>query len=328
MHEQLGVVLNSTLMVLLAPTLVVLILGIISRLRRKPYPPGPRGLPIIGNLMMADQLNHRGLAKLAQSYGGLFHLKMGFVHMMVVSSPEVARQVLQVQDNIFSNRPETIAINYLTYGGADFVFAHCGPFWRMMRKLSVMRLFSRKRTETWQSVRDEVDHIVKVLSGRVGSPVNIVEHVFNLTKNVIYRAALGTKMSDGQDKFLAVLQELSQLFGALNIADYIPLLKWADPNGLSDRLVKARSTLGGFIDPIIDDHLKKKKAVNGHVKQENKVEDDFDIVDELLNFYTEDDKVHQQQDSQDIKLTRNNIKAIIMVSTCTSLYVLYTYINL
>ncbi|KMT09512.1 hypothetical protein BVRB_6g129780 [Beta vulgaris subsp. vulgaris] len=265
-------------------------------------------------MMIMDQLTHRGLAKLAQRYGGLFHLKMGFVHMMVVSSPDEARQVLQVQDNIFSNRPATVAISYLTYDRADMAFAHYGPFWRQMRKLCVMRLFSRKRAESWQSVRDEVDYIVRILSEKARSPVNVGEHVFNLTKNVIYRAAFGSSSSEGQDEFIAILQEFSKLFGAFNIADFIPFLTWADPNGLNNRLAKARSSLDGFIDRIIDDHINKRKAVNGHdVKQEDKVEND--MVDDLLNFYSEETKVNESEDLQNaIKLTRNNIKAIIMPS--------------
>ncbi|KNA12691.1 hypothetical protein SOVF_123620 [Spinacia oleracea] len=286
----------------------ILLLGIIARLGRKSYPPGPMGLPVIGNMMMMDQLTHRGLAKLAQRYGGLFHLKMGFVHMMVVSSPEEARQVLQVHDTIFSNRPATIAISYLTYDRADMAFAHYGPFWRQMRKLCVMRLFSRKRAESWQSVRDEVDYIVQALTDRAGCTVNVGEHVFNLTKNIIYRAAFGSSSSEGQDEFISILQEFSKLFGAFNIADFIPFFSWVDPNGLNDRLVNARSALDGFIDRIIDDHINQKKAISGqHVIKEE------DMVDDLLNFYSEEAKVNESEDLQNaIKLTKDNIKAIIM----------------
>ncbi|CAO2828060.1 unnamed protein product [Amaranthus hypochondriacus] len=298
----------TMVMLFMAPML----LGImISMLRRKPYPPGPTGLPIIGNMMMMDQLTHRGLAKLAQRYGGLFHLKMGFVHVMVVSSPEEARQVLQVQDNIFSNRPATIAISYLTYDRADMAFAHYGPFWRQMRKLCVMRLFSRKRAESWQSIRDEVYYIVQNLASRAGSSVNVGEHVLNFTKNITYRAAFGSNSSECQEEFIAILQEFSKLFGAFDIADFIPYPTWLNLNGLKDRLVKARGALDGFIDRIIDDHISKKKGMNGHVKQEDKGEED--MVDDLLNFYSEEATVNESEDLQNaIKLTKDNIKAIIM----------------
>ncbi|KAK8687297.1 hypothetical protein V6N13_086122 [Hibiscus sabdariffa] len=278
-----------------------LVLILISRLRRKRFPPGPKGLPIIGNMMMMDQLTHRGLAKLAHTYGGIFHLKMGFLHMVAISNPEMARQVLQVQDYIFSNRPVTIATSYLTYDRADMDFAHYGPFWRQMRKLSVMKLFSRKRAESWESIRDEVDSHVKAVASNTGNAVNMGELIFNLTKNIIYRAAFGSISQQGQEEFIRILQEFSELFGAFNIADFIPWLGWADPQGLSTRLEKARSALDKFIDTIIDDHIDKKMRNNG------------DMVDALLTFYTEEAKVNQSEDLQSsIKLTRDNIKAIIM----------------
>ncbi|XP_042964703.1 cytochrome P450 84A1-like [Carya illinoinensis] len=182
---------------------LLFLLGLVFLVQRKlPYPPGPKGLPIVGNMGMMDQLTHRGLAKLAKEYGGIFHLRIGYLHMVAVSNPEVARQVLLVQDSIFSNRPATIAIKYLTYDRADMAFAHYSPFWRQMRKLRVMKLFSRKRAESWESVREEVDATVRTVASNTGEPVNIGELVFELTKNIIYRAAFGTKSHEGQDPLL------------------------------------------------------------------------------------------------------------------------------
>ncbi|CAK7334387.1 unnamed protein product [Dovyalis caffra] len=283
-------------------------LGLISRLRRRlPYPPGPKGLPIIGNMNMMDQLTHRGLAKLAKQYGGLFHMRIGYLHTVTVSSPEIARQVLQAQDNIFSNRPANIAIRYLTYDRADMAFAHYGPFWRQMRKLCVMKLFSRKRAESWESVRDEVDSMVKTVEANIGKPVNLGELIFTLTMNITYRAAFGAK-NEGQDDFIKILQEFSKLFGAFNISDFIPWLGWIDPQGLTGRLVKARNALDKFIDSIIDDHIQKRKQDNFSEEAET------DMVDDMLAFYSEETKkVDESDDLQNsIKLTRDNIKAIIM----------------
>ncbi|TKY70450.1 coniferylaldehyde 5-hydroxylase [Spatholobus suberectus] len=297
----------QTAILLVVP--LILLWGLISRTRRRaPYPPGPKGLPIIGNMLMMEQLTHRGLANLAKRYGGVFHLRMGFLHMVAISDPDAARQVLQVQDNIFSNRPATIAINYLTYDRADMAFAHYGPFWRQMRKLCVMKLFSRKRAESWQSVRDEVDVAVRAVAASTGSPVNVGELVFNLTKNIIYRAAFGSSSREGQDDFIGILQEFSKLFGAFNIADFIPYLGRVDPQGLNARLVRARGALDSFIDKIIDEHVQKRKK--GEVRDE-----ETDMVDELLAFYSEEAaKLNGESDDlqNSIRLTKDNIKAIIM----------------
>lgn len=259
---------------------------------------------------MMDQLTHRGLAKLAKEYGGLFHLRIGNIHMMAVSSPDIARQVLQVQDTIFSNRPASIAIRYLTYDRADMAFAHYGPFWRQMRKLCLMKLFSRKRAESWESVRDEVDFMVKTVVANKGKPLNVGELISTLTMNIIYRAAFGFK-NEGQEEFIRILQEFSRLFGAFNVADFIPWLGWIDPHGLklNFRLIKARKSLDRFIDLIIDAHMQKRKQDNVSVSDDN-----TDMVDELLAFYSDEAKVNESDDLlNSFKITRDNIKAIIMV---------------
>ncbi|PON99517.1 Cytochrome P450, E-class, group I [Trema orientale] len=287
------------------------LLGLIFRFRRRrlPFPPGPKGLPIVGNMSMMDQLTHRGLAKLADQYGGVLHLKMGYQHMVAISSPDAARQVLQVHDNIFSNRPATIAISYLTYARADMAFAHYGPFWRQMRKLCVMKLFSRKRAESWESVRDEVDKTVRTVARNTGTAVNVGELVFKLTMDITYRAAFGTSEQEKQDEFIRILQEFSKLFGAFNIADFIPWLTWVDPQGLNSRLAKARQALDGFIDKIIDEHIDKRARTNGVVDDV-----DADMVDDLLAFYSDEAKVNESSEDlqNSIRLTRDNIKAIIM----------------
>lgn len=290
----------------------LLFLFILSRSRRKRFPPGPKGWPVIGNMGMMGQLTHRGLAELAKQYGGVVHLRMGFLHMFAISGPAPAREVLQLHDNIFSDRPANHAITYLTYDRADMAFANYGPFWRQMRKLCVVKLFSRKRAESWDSARDEVDRMVRALGLSAGEPVNVGELVFGLTRNIIYRAAFGSSSHEGQDEFISILQEFSKLFGAFNIADFVPWLNWMDIQGLNARLAKARDSLDGFIDNIIDEHIQKKKKLNGGEDESG----DTDMVDELLAFYSEEeDKVSESEDLQSsIKLTRNNIKAIIMVT--------------
>nr|QWK52345.1 cytochrome P450 84A25 [Isatis tinctoria] len=272
-------------------TVSLLVVAYLISQRLKPlYPPGPKGLPVIGNMLMMDQLTHHGLAKLANQYGGLFHLRMGFVTF------------LQVQDISFSNRPVTIAINYLTYDLADMAFAPYGPFWRQMRKVCVMKVFSRKRAESWASVRDEVNNMVRSLSSNVGKPVNVGELIFTLTRNITYRAAFGAACETEQDEFIRILQEFSKLFGAFNIADFIPFLSWFDFQGINKRLVKARNDLDGFIDEVIDEHMKKREIVN--------VDEDTDMVDDLLAFYSEDLSINRNKNA--VKLTRDNIKALVM----------------
>ncbi|XP_039141457.1 cytochrome P450 84A1-like [Dioscorea cayenensis subsp. rotundata] len=299
----------ATILLIFILLLLPLLLYIIkTRFQTLPLPPGPKGYPIIGNILMNNHLTHRGLMQLSLNYGGLLHLRLGFLHTIAISTPQMAQQVLQHQDLLFSNRPATLAIKYLTYNRADMAFAHYGPFWRQMRKLCVVNLFSRHRAESWSSVREEIDKTIQTIfvSFSHHRCVNHGETVFNLTKNITFRAAFGSQSHEEQDKFIEILQEFSKLFGAFNVGDFIPWLGWLDLQGLNKRLVRARVSLDKFIDRIIDEHMKKPKAIDAV---------DADMVDVMLAFLDDDESKLMKDDDElkaSLKLTRDNIKAIIM----------------
>ena len=276
--------------------------------RKLPYPPGPKGLPIVGNMLMLNQLTHRELAQLGKLYGGLVHLQIGVLHIMAVSTPKMAREILQAQDSVFANRPANVAIAYLTYDRADMAFANYGPFWRRMRKICVMNLFSQKRAESWASVREEVDETIRTVAEKIDSPVNIGELVFTLTRNITYRAAFGSKSHEGQDEFMKILQEFSKLFGAFNMQDFLPWLGWMHGQAFQNRMAKARKSLDVFIDKIIDDHMTKKTT------KKNGIEAETDMVDELLAFIRNDASMDIDDSNSGFALTRDNIKALVMVS--------------
>lgn len=300
---------TSNPMALLFILLLAIFLMILfkSSFNRKPYPPGPRRLPVIGNTLIMHYLTHRGLAKLASLYGGLFYLRMGAQDIVVVSTPDMARQVLQAHQDKISNRPTSIALDYLSYGRANMAFADYSPFWRQMRKICVMKLFSRARVESWDSVRDELNIMLRLVASNANQAINLGELVFGFTEKIIYRAAFGSRLSDGNSDFHNIMQEFSQLFGSFNVCDFVPWMSWADPQGLKARLRKARGSLDRFIDSIIDQHMLKRKGKNIG---------DNDMVDELLAFYTDEGEPKAESDDlqSSIKLTKNNIKGIIMVS--------------
>jgi len=197
-------------------------------------------------------------------------------------------------------------------------FAHYGPFWLQMRKLCVMKLFSRRRAETWVAVRDECAALVRGVASSSGGgqkAVNLGELIFNLTKNVTFRAAFGTRDGEDQEEFIAILQEFSKLFGAFNIGDFLPWLGWMDLQGINRRLRAARSALDRFIDKIIDEHVRRGKSPD---------DADADMVDDMLAFFAEakpaavnGGKGGAAANGDDLqstlRLTRDNIKAIIMV---------------
>lgn len=284
-----------------------------SNVRRRNLPPGPKGLPVIGNVLMLRRYTHRGLAQLGKQYGGVVHLRFGALRTVAVTTPAAAREVLQLRDGAFSNRPATVAVRYLTYGRADIAFANYGPYWRQMRKLSVVKLFSRRRVESWAAVRDEVDSLVARASA-TSSPVNVADLVSSLALNIIYRAAFGSSLGESKVEFTKILRDTSKLMGELNVMDFLPRwLRWVDVQGFNKQLERARASLDRFIDRVIQEHMMEAdgEKVEG-------ADDNSDMVDGLLRLVGDGEDGGDQHSG--LRLRRDNVKAIIMVHACRRNY--------
>lgn len=119
-------------------------------------PPGPWKLPLIGNLhQIASSLPHHALRDLAKKHGPLMSLQLGEVLTVVVSSPEMAKEVMKTHDIIIASRPHIIATRIVSYDSTNLTFAPYGPYWKQLRKICTTELLSRQRVLSFQIIRHE-----------------------------------------------------------------------------------------------------------------------------------------------------------------------------
>ncbi|PHT39349.1 hypothetical protein CQW23_22922 [Capsicum baccatum] len=281
------------------PIILIFLLPKAKKGCKNTLPPGPIGLPLIGNLHQYDTLTpHLYFWKLSKKYGKIFSLKLGSATMVVVSSAKLAKEVLKTQDLVFCSRPSILGQQKLSYNGRDMVFAPYNDYWREMRKICVLHLFSLKKVQLYNPIReDEVARMIKKISQQAASSqvTNLSNIMISLISTIICRVAFGVRFDDEtheKKRFDLLLAESQAMMASFFVSDFFPSLSWVDKfTGLTDRLERNFKDLDEFYEDLIEQHKKpnRPKSMEG------------DIVDLLL-----------QLQSTPIDLTLEDIKGLLM----------------
>jgi len=269
-------------------------------------PDGPRKLPIIGNIHnLLCSLPHRKLRDLALKYGPLMHLQLGEVSTIVVSSAECAMEVMKTHDINFATRPKVLAIDVINYNCTNIAFAPYGNYWRQLRKICTLELLSQKRVNSYQPIREEeLFNLVKRIDGNKGYPINLTEAVLSSIYTIASRAAFGKKFKD-HEKFISVITKITKVAAGFYIGDFFPSAVWLQHvTGMRHKLEKVHQEADQIMENIINEHKEAKSKAKGNEREA------VDLVDVLLQY--------EDGSQQDFSLTRDNVKAIILVWIITS----------
>ncbi|XP_015882999.2 cytochrome P450 CYP736A12 [Ziziphus jujuba] len=263
-------------------------------------PPGPRPLPIIGNLHQLGTLPHRSLQKLAQKHGPIMSLKLGTIQSIVLSSPKAASLFLKTHDTNFASRPKLQASEYVSYGSKGMAFSEYGPYWRSVRKLCTSQLLSGSKTESFAKLRKEVVGclVESVKKSAVdGEVVDLSGKISEVVEDIATTMIFGKKSRDDRYNLKGLAQELLSLAGAFNLADCVPFLGVLDLQGLRKRMKKASN----FVDQVLEN------IISEHQKDTNPQHQDFvNVLLPLMN------QPLNPQDEHVYIIDRTNIKAILL----------------
>ncbi|XP_057428831.1 6,7,8-trihydroxycoumarin synthase-like [Lotus japonicus] len=292
----------SFLHLLLAlPLLIFFTLLLKKSIKKKlPLPPGPRGIPIIGNLHQLDSSNlHFQLWNFSKIYGPIFSLRMGFKRAIIISTPKLAQEILNDHDLDVCTRPMTLSQKMFSYNGIDMNFS---PQWKEMRKIAAIHFFSAKKVSSFSHVRkSEVKKMIQKISGHVSSSkiTNLSEIIMSVATAINCRILFGrTYEEDGAEKsrFHGILNEGQALFLTFFISDYIPFLGWIDKiTGSLARLESTFNSFDVFFQQVLNDHQNPNRQKDA---------DEGDVIDALLQL--------KKQGCPLIDLTDDQIKAILM----------------
>lgn len=102
-----------------AVAFIALVVFKLRNVGRRPrgYPPGPPTLPIIGNIhLMPKEKPHLQFQKWAEEYGPVYSLILGTKVMIVLTSDQAIKDLLDKRSNIYSSRPDMYLGNIVSGG--------------------------------------------------------------------------------------------------------------------------------------------------------------------------------------------------------------------
>ncbi|KAL8149923.1 hypothetical protein AgCh_006798 [Apium graveolens] len=198
-------------------------------------------------------------------------LKLGSVQTLVISSASKAKEVFKYHDLCFSSRPATVGSQKLSYNGKDIIFAPYNEYWREMRKIATLHLFSSKRSQSFQPIREqEVARMVKTIrDGAAAADSNIVnlsKTLVTLTSSIIFRITFGKRYDDEDgaendnnmsSRFHWLTTETQAKAVSFFLTDYFPVIgPLIDRlSGACARLETSFIALDEFYQELIDEHL-------------------------------------------------------------------------
>ncbi|KAF5340288.1 hypothetical protein D9611_007844 [Ephemerocybe angulata] len=156
--------------------------------KRLPLPPGPRGVPIMGNMSNIPKTKPwEGYQKLCEEYGGMVYLEVLGTKLLVVSRMDHAEELLEKRSVNTSDRP-TIPMVELLEIGWSFAFMKYAADWRQHRRAFHQYLNHNAVGQYHPIMYEEVEIFTRKLRD---NPKDFLEHVQVFFGTIIMRSAYG-----------------------------------------------------------------------------------------------------------------------------------------
>ncbi|KAJ4771791.1 Cytochrome P450 76C4 [Rhynchospora pubera] len=262
---------DTLLLLLLSVSLLsIFLLSLKHKTKRSlyPLPPGPRSLPLIGNLLQLGPTTqlHITFTSLSKTYGPIFSLQLGQVTTIVISSQEYAKQVFTYHDLALAGRHEPDAVRVQSHHEWSIPWLPPGPRWRSLRRICTTELFASQRLDSYVSLRKQkVQELLTFInkSAKEGTPVEIGPAAFTTTLNLLSRTIFSTDLaglnSDSSQEFQKTVEDIMVEAGGPNVSDFYPVLTLLDLQGVRRRMDRLFLVLHRAFDEQIGCRIKNRE---------------------------------------------------------------------
>ncbi|KAM3930504.1 cytochrome P450 2K1-like [Leptodactylus fuscus] len=177
----------------------------------KNFPPGPKPLPIIGNMHIMDMKRpYKTFLELSKKYGPVYSVHVGSQKMVLLCGYDTVKDALVNYAEDFSERPYVPIFHDLSKG-YGILFSH-GENWKVMRRftLSTLRDLGMGRKTIENRISEECDSLVKKFQSYGGKPFENTMIMNAAVANIIVSILLGHRFDYDDPVILRLLSLINE----------------------------------------------------------------------------------------------------------------------
>lgn len=192
--------------------------------------PGPKGYPLIGNLLNVPRtFVYRRFLEWTKIYGPIYQIDIAGTTHVVISDAEISNDLLALRGSHYSNRHRSVMLMELVSKNGNLGGAQADTkYWKNARKFAASTL-STSSLELWSPL--QVQQAARMVRDFVIEP-DIYEHLFErYSASVALRLLYDRKLSEDEEgshlnTILTIVRTLEETAApSAYIVDFLPALK-------------------------------------------------------------------------------------------------------
>ncbi|KAF9260384.1 cytochrome P450 [Marasmius fiardii PR-910] len=181
-----------------------------SRSRNPSLPPGPKGLPVVGNVLdMPKGQEWKTFAEWGRQYGGICSVSLMGQPMIIVNSAEIMAE-LDKKSSIYSDRPRLEMGGELVGYSKTLVLIPYGDRFKAYRRHISRMIGTPKATSNYHAMEEVEMH--KFLKRVAENPDELPKHLRKFSGAVIMKLAYGIEVQESNDPFVELIEEANDNF--------------------------------------------------------------------------------------------------------------------
>ncbi|XP_071329721.1 cytochrome P450 2K1-like [Trachinotus anak] len=174
-------------------------------------PPGPRPLPLLGNLLQLDlKRPYKTLCELSKKYGSVFTVYLGTKRVVVLAGYKAVKEALVSNAEEFGDR-DVAPVFYDMNQGHGILFAN-GESWKAMRRfaLTTLRDFGMGKRVAEEKISEECRYLSQMFEKHEGKPFDTTCPVNYATSNIISSIVYGSRFEYDDPRFKNMVRRANE----------------------------------------------------------------------------------------------------------------------